>query len=160
MTGSWAALHGFFSSAGSVQFPANQGRGHRGWWVSCGLVWHELLGWSCQCFCLCGSLHGCSSRPAFMVQVADKDPLRWALLLHVHGSLGTLGGWSSLATSGTVISVHLDGTVVMKTSPSVKVTSGSIALHWSSCTLLTRQQGWLGTGGMHLLSPILQRSIA
>ena len=31
------------------------------------LVWHKLLWLNCWCFCLCGGLHDCSSRPAFTV---------------------------------------------------------------------------------------------
>ena len=57
--------------------------------------------------------------------VAGRNPLRWALLLWLW-LFGDSCGTTSV-NHGKVISIHLDGTVVMKTSPSAKVTSGSIA---------------------------------
>ena len=74
----------------------------------------------------------------------EMDPLWQALLLWVW-LFGDSCGKASI-DHGEVISIHLDGTVVMKTSPSAKVMSSSIA-HQSSCTILTRLWGWLGTGG-------------
>ena len=68
--------------------------------------------------------------------VADRDPLGQAVLLWV-GIFGCSGG-AAFISCVEVISVHPDGIIVMKTSTSAKVTSGSIA-HTSSCTLPARQ---------------------
>ena len=66
-----------------------------------------------------------------LLWVIDRDPLRWALLLHAW-LLGD--SWDmAFINCGKFISIHLYTTVVMKTS-SVKLMSGSIT-HQSSNTL-------------------------
>ena len=59
-----------------------------------------------------------------LLQVIDRDPLRQALLLHVQLLRDS---WEvAFINHGEVISIPLGSAMIMKTSPSVKVTSGSI----------------------------------
>ena len=130
-------------ASGSEQSPQNwvvgTGLGGR-----CGLVQHKALGWRSWCFCLCSGPYSCGSRLAFTAGCRQGIPLGGPCCFGC-GSSRTLGGWPQWTMVRLFPSIWMVPWS-MKTSPSVKMMSGSIA-HQSSCTLLAMKWGWLGTGG-------------
>ena len=104
---------------------------------------HGGMGLGCTSIFSWGEAVGISAFLVLMGQLTpwaiDRDPLGWAqqLLLWLWSCWASSAGW------GKLISIQLEGRASLRTSSSVKETSGSITCQ-SSNTLSTKQQGLLG----------------